>query len=451
MLHHLSKWTAARFTDSLYRPLEPNTIRLVSFLPRSTPGDIHLAMYHFEKYMGQDDLAASNTPTDKTGNKAPTRLTPNPGVTYTALSYCWGNPTVTEPIYVNGRLVEITLNLWLALNSILQHHHLSQHFWIDALCLNQTDVSELNHQVHQMWRIYSEAVQIFAWIGPEGETTARAYKALKSAMSKCLRNTTGKCKCQPHDVYELYRAKEEIFALLNNDYFGRTWIKAEFTQARKIEILCGVLRVNSMSLEHAVTLLHAIEIPRAFFWLEIRIWESGVFHHYLPDAPKLIDRLILEFCESECRQPQDKVFAMLGQAEIRRLDPGGSLKPDYSLPMDALLMVVLEWLPRLFRDENRHGWETIAYEYGIEFSRALGVEAPEDWSEEQFCSWALTHKGWDTSDMPNSMVVGRGRRVDCTGEVLRILFKDWKEFAGHGKSWRNRILKFVRGGVKGTA
>ncbi|KAF2633929.1 HET-domain-containing protein [Macroventuria anomochaeta] len=38
-------------------------------------------------------------------------------------------------------------------------------FWIDALCIDQDNVDERNHQVQQMGEIFSCAQQVFAWLG----------------------------------------------------------------------------------------------------------------------------------------------------------------------------------------------------------------------------------------------------------------------------------------------
>ncbi|KAK6079471.1 hypothetical protein SCUP234_05640 [Seiridium cupressi] len=37
--------------------------------------------------------------------------------------------------------------------------------WVDALCINQSDVEERNHQVHQMRTIYGRAQETIAYIG----------------------------------------------------------------------------------------------------------------------------------------------------------------------------------------------------------------------------------------------------------------------------------------------
>jgi len=60
--------------------------------------------------------------------------------TYTALSYCWGDPIVTEKIYVNSVLVAITENLCSAL-WWLRHLEIYE-TWADALCINQEHKQE---------------------------------------------------------------------------------------------------------------------------------------------------------------------------------------------------------------------------------------------------------------------------------------------------------------------
>jgi hypothetical protein len=75
---------------------------------------------------------------------------------YTALSYAWGDPNVTAPILVNGVECQITTNLESALRHIRDDiNHLV--IWVDAICINQRDTLERNHQVQLMRNIYSYA------------------------------------------------------------------------------------------------------------------------------------------------------------------------------------------------------------------------------------------------------------------------------------------------------
>ncbi|KAK4499162.1 hypothetical protein PRZ48_009674 [Zasmidium cellare] len=225
-----------------YKTLDRNAIRLISFARESTPQDLHLEMGHYDKYMGHDDFDADSQSTML-----------RPTVNYTALSYCWGDSKTTKRITLNGVEIDVTLNLWQALSAISEHHNISKYYWTDALCIDQSNLEERNHQVHQMWRIYSGAEQVFAWLGPSDHRTFKAYHAIQIARAHCKADQTASClQCDcPRPIPELLEAKNGIKALWDKSYFSRTWIMSEFLQARQVELLCGGNRLDSAAFEHA--------------------------------------------------------------------------------------------------------------------------------------------------------------------------------------------------------
>lgn len=61
---------------------------------------------------------------------------------YNALSYAWGDPSdPTFQIALNERAFTIRKNLWEALNR-LQSESQELMIWIDAICINQSDLAE---------------------------------------------------------------------------------------------------------------------------------------------------------------------------------------------------------------------------------------------------------------------------------------------------------------------
>ena len=48
----------------------------------------------------------------------------------------------------------------------------SRVLWIDAICINQTDIPERNAQVSTMKRTYEEADRVLVWLGEERENSA---------------------------------------------------------------------------------------------------------------------------------------------------------------------------------------------------------------------------------------------------------------------------------------
>lgn len=95
---------------------------------------------------------------------------------YEALSYVWGDPDDASEALVEGSLFstyEVRANLRSALFH-LRHKNEERVIWIDALCINQRDTNERNHQVGQMGRIYSSATRVIAWLGESTASTSMA-------------------------------------------------------------------------------------------------------------------------------------------------------------------------------------------------------------------------------------------------------------------------------------
>ncbi|KAH9208900.1 heterokaryon incompatibility protein-domain-containing protein, partial [Leptodontidium sp. 2 PMI_412] len=85
---------------------------------------------------------------------------------YEALSYLWGDTKVTVAIQCEGQSLQVTSNLFGALRRI-RNEALPRQLWIDAICINQANLSERNKQVLLMSRIYRLALKVLIWIGEE--------------------------------------------------------------------------------------------------------------------------------------------------------------------------------------------------------------------------------------------------------------------------------------------
>ncbi|KAF8848154.1 hypothetical protein BDZ45DRAFT_538013, partial [Acephala macrosclerotiorum] len=96
---------------------------------------------------------------------------------YEALSYVWGDPSSPQLIQMNGHDFEVGRNLF----SALQHLRIEDSdrlLWVDAICINQSDIPERNYQVSRMGLIYRAALQVIAWLGPATQGSDRILSAL---------------------------------------------------------------------------------------------------------------------------------------------------------------------------------------------------------------------------------------------------------------------------------
>ena len=148
---------------------------------------------------------------------------------YTALSYVWGEAVAAEGIIIDGIRHAITKNLQVALRYI-RHRSETRSLWIDAVCINQHDVDERNHQVSKMSDIFSTASSVLIWLG-EGDTLSRfAFKWMG-----WIANGSSSI---PEDARQkMYRFYEDI---TSRPWFSRVWVIQEMALAKQDPVvMCG--------------------------------------------------------------------------------------------------------------------------------------------------------------------------------------------------------------------
>lgn len=110
-------------------------------------------------------------------------------VSYVALSYEWGSLSSDDPeILVDDQLVRVRRNLYNAFihirGTMRKDHSISNWIWIDALCIDQSNIQERNHQVQMMGRIYADASLVIAWLGPGGDFAMKTFQRIADAGTK---------------------------------------------------------------------------------------------------------------------------------------------------------------------------------------------------------------------------------------------------------------------------
>jgi hypothetical protein len=197
----------------IYEPLDTdsNAIRLLTLLSEDTEV-IHCTLQH---------ISLINPPE------------------YVALSYCWGDPTVTKDININGMLVQVTSNL----ESALRHLRIRGYgrLWVDAVCINQQDKTERNQQLLWMGSIYRRAKQVVAWIGDKFDLAIDFINHLNDLEESKPALTTA-----------FYTGKRAFLELLAGPYWRRVWIIQELALARQVTILCGRLETSWSALNSSI-------------------------------------------------------------------------------------------------------------------------------------------------------------------------------------------------------
>nr|OQO30221.1 hypothetical protein B0A51_01369 [Rachicladosporium sp. CCFEE 5018] len=85
---------------------------------------------------------------------------------YQALSYNWGNEDAVCSITINRHAFQVRRNLYEYLR--LRRHESEQAWlYVDAICINQSDLDEKSTQVALMGDVYRDTIEVVAWLGTQ--------------------------------------------------------------------------------------------------------------------------------------------------------------------------------------------------------------------------------------------------------------------------------------------
>ncbi|KAL8366330.1 hypothetical protein RB595_004885 [Gaeumannomyces hyphopodioides] len=151
---------------------------------------------------------------------------------YEALSYVWGSENDKKPIYVDGKELRVTANLHVAL-SHLRHRFWERFLWIDAICIDQKENVEKNHQVQSMAKIYAKAGRVIVWLGDAADNGDQALEAIRkaaqeqhtnSAIYKPRHQATPALSHQSPTNSSNDEANQAILRLFERPWFQRIWV-----------------------------------------------------------------------------------------------------------------------------------------------------------------------------------------------------------------------------------
>ncbi|KAK0750671.1 heterokaryon incompatibility, partial [Schizothecium vesticola] len=158
---------------------------------------------------------------------------------YDALSYCWGDPIKRRRIVIDGTLVSVTQNLYSALARVRDEVATPVCLWADAVCINQGDASEKAHQIPLMREIYTDAEQVWIWLG---ESTPGDEDEGGWEFANFLEKTSHTDRTPPEQKYVWAFPSVDVppptderwasfFAIFSRPWFSRLWIVQEVVLA----------------------------------------------------------------------------------------------------------------------------------------------------------------------------------------------------------------------------
>lgn len=213
-----------------YRPLShPDSTRVLVLLPaQNTADDLRCSM---EEVRLSDDVEEKSQG-------------------FTALSYVWGEGRAYHMILFENRWLQIRPNLDSALRN-LRRRDRSIRLWVDAVCIDQNNLLERNHQVQQMRDIFSAATETIIYLGPQdgGNTGLSAWNFLERHSSWALDENRDidrsvAARLNEHLVDFRGELKDVEHDVLSRSWFRRLWVFQEAVVSRSLSIQCGNRRIS---------------------------------------------------------------------------------------------------------------------------------------------------------------------------------------------------------------
>jgi len=276
---------------------------------------------------------------------------------YEALSYTWGAPGGNHLVWIQYpdnstqegyAVLPVTENLSITLRH-LRLPKVPRIIWIDAICINQSDITERNLQVQRMTHIYRLASNLVVWLGPENDDSNLAISTLEFLaeqvdITRHLYNINrpGCFAWNTQDWYlfrtdlpydeQTWRSLESLF---HREWFTRVWVLQEIALVHpsRAIVLCGKVEITWSAMRRAIICLSS----RNNLGPSLSTPSSRTkFRNYMLDVARVAEynpahslALIVRYFDSRCcANPRDRVYGLMGlMSEKLR----AQIKVDYDL------------------------------------------------------------------------------------------------------------------------
>ncbi|KAK2004316.1 HET domain-containing protein [Colletotrichum falcatum] len=251
---------------------------------------------------------------------------------YEALSYTWGDST-DEPrdyIWLQGYPLPVKPNLEDALRSLRLPTQVRR-LWIDALCIDQSNLDERSRQVQYMRLVYKHAARVIVWLGLKTSGTQEAF--LAAGRLAMIREYThpgpNAAQIDPEAVQQLMRSMADdlpdtcmvhLDQVFERQYFNRCWCVQEVVASTWAIAKIEDLEMSFFDLIASLVVLARwkgeISIQRPYeLWNLILVRRQPTMIQSRPEVEGSIGSFLglLELTRTlQATDDRDKVFSLLG-------------------------------------------------------------------------------------------------------------------------------------------
>jgi hypothetical protein len=220
---------------------------------------------------------------------------------YEALSYMWGPAEPKATLSIEGQVFLLRPNIHAFLKR-LRHSREARTLWLDAVCIDQNNLTERNEQVSHMGEVYRSCSRCLLWLGND---IPRAGEVLAIFRARSFdRQGWSDLDSIVKLLYDK-NLSEPFRALLGHEYWRRVWMLQETTLPANVVVHAGG---STCSLDDFPIKETAI-MSGAFYTgtVSSEIW-SAIFGRF--DKPRYIKSVVTDFLKN--RHPRiDTIYPQL--------------------------------------------------------------------------------------------------------------------------------------------
>ncbi len=165
------------------------------------------------------------------------------GAVYVALSYQWGSSADVDlkQIELNFKPFRVTSNLYAFL-LVARSKRETTSLWIDAICIDQSNIAERNELVKRMSHIYSTAREVWVWLGdlsPVSPISVSKMFDLSQPAAMPDLSERARFKIQKWRNEGSQAWLQTVQSICSLGYWDRLWIVQEFLKANLVLVWVG--------------------------------------------------------------------------------------------------------------------------------------------------------------------------------------------------------------------
>lgn len=334
---------------------------------------------------------------------------------FEAVSYCWGSLRSSTIIYLTDdvqqpheisdkafkKAFRVPESVGAALKHLRYDNGKSRIFWVDSICINQSDFDERASQVSLMTQIYSQAESVTIWLGVGEPSLHMAMDVIRDISNYknhiCPSGPSCHCPGGSHlvnpqeialkkpeseyavmveilkvhlstvseDIRNRFRGPHELISyLFEQPWFRRVWVLQEALNAQSAFLHCGynilpwevLIDVNEslMNQFNGYTEGHHEPLTRMpLLWASLaearrEKKSSAIAFDTVSKKQGFSMRILnifLDGLEFNATDPRDKLFALLGFGDetngLGTLPP--AIRPSYEKPANEVFADFTRW------------------------------------------------------------------------------------------------------------